>query len=140
MRKALIAGGLYFGAVFTLGFLMGVLRVLVASPRLGEVGALVLELPVMLAASWLICDWLMRRFSIDRRPSGSWTMSAVAFVLLLVAEPLGAMLLFGRTPADLFAGYWTAPALLGLASQVAFVLFPLFLRRRPSTLPERPRP
>lgn len=140
MRKALIVGVVYFAAVFALGFLMGVLRVLAAAPRLGELGALALELPVMLAASWLVCGWLMRRFNIGGRPGERWTMSAVALVLLLVAEPLGAMILFGRTPADLLASYRTTPALLGLASQVAFALFPLFRRRRVSTLPKRPRP
>jgi hypothetical protein len=130
MRKALIAGAAYFAAVFSLGFLMGVLRVLVVAPRLGEGGALLLELPVMLAASWLLCGALMTRFGVSARPGDRVVMSGTALVLLMIAEPAGAMILFGRTPGEVIASYRTVPALLGLASQVAFVLFPLF-RRRP---------
>lgn len=129
MRKALIAGAAYFAAVFSLGFLMGVLRVLVVAPRLGEGGALLLELPVMLAASWLACGGLMTRFAVGARPGERVVMSAAALVLLLIAEPVGAMVLFGRAPGELLDAYRTVPALLGLASQVAFVLFPLFRRR-----------
>lgn len=128
MRKALIAGAAYFAAVFSLGFLMGVLRVLVVAPRLGESGALMLELPVMLAASWLLCGVLVTRFAVGDRPGDRAVMSATALILLLIAEPAGAMILFGRTPAELISAYRSVPALLGLASQVAFVLFPLFRR------------
>lgn len=130
MRKPLIAGVAYFAVVFSLGFLMGVLRVLVMAPRLGESGALMLELPVMLTASWLACGWLMARFGVGPRLGERAAMSGMALVLLLIAEPAGAMILFGRTPGELLDSYRTVPALLGLVSQVAFVLFPLFRRRR----------
>ena len=139
MRKALIAGVAYFAAVFTLGFLLGTVRVLVAAPRLGELGAVLLELPVMLTASWLICGVLMGRFEIGARGTRA-VMSAVALVLLVIAEPVGAMLLFGRTPGDLFESYRTPVAILGLVSQIAFVLFPLFRPRSAPMQPRSPRP
>lgn len=129
MRKALIAGAAYFAAVFSLGFLLGVLRVLIIAPQLGEGPAVLLELPVMLTASWVACGIVMRRFGIGARKGSRAMMSAVALVLLLIVEPIGAMILFGRTPGDLLGSYRTFPALLGLASQVAFVSFPLFRRR-----------
>lgn len=135
MRKALIAGGLYFAAVFALGFLLGTLRVLVVAPRLGEMGAVLLELPIMLAASWLVCGALMARFEVGARGTRA-VMSAVALILLLIAEPVGAMLLFGRTPGELLESYRTGVAVLGLVSQIAFVLFPLF---RPRSAPTKPR-
>lgn len=136
MRKALIAGVVYFAAVFSLGFLLGTVRVLVAAPRLGELGAVLLELPVMLTASWLICGVLMARFGVDARPSARGLMSVTALVLLLIAEPVGAMLLFGRTPGELLESYRTPVAIMGLASQIAFVLFPLF---RPRSAPAKQR-
>ena len=135
MRKALIAGGLYFAAVFALGFLLGTLRILVAAPRLGETGAVLLELPVMLAASWLACGALMARFDVGARGTRA-AMSVVALILLLIAEPLGALLLFGRTPGELLESYRSGVAILGLVSQIAFVLFPLF---RPQSAPATPR-
>lgn len=130
MRKALIAGVVYFGAVFSLGFLMGVLRVLVMAPRVGETGAVLLELPVMLAASWLACGRLVRVFGIGAGTADRAVMGASALFLLLVAETAAALVLFGRTPDEWLGSWRTTPALLGLASQVAFGLFPLF--RRPS--------
>jgi len=129
MRKAVFAGAAYFVAVFSLGFLLGVLRVLVVAPRLGVGGAVLLELPVMLTASWMICGAVITRLGVGPLPRDRIAMSVTALVLLLIAEPVGAMILFGRTPGELIDSYRTGPALLGLASQVAFVLFPLFRRR-----------
>ncbi|MBD3765451.1 MAG: hypothetical protein IE927_12185, partial [Rhodobacterales bacterium] len=42
----------YAGSAFALGCVLGVLRLTLVAPRLGEVAAVALELPVMLAASW----------------------------------------------------------------------------------------
>ena len=140
MRKALIAGVAYFAVVFTLGFLLGTVRVLVAAPRLGELGAVLLELPVMLTASWLICGVLMVRLGVDGRPGSRTVMSVTVLILLLIAEPVGAMLLFGRTPGQILESWRTPVAILGLASQIAFVLFPLFRRRSAPHQPRSPRP
>ena len=43
MNRALTAGLAYFVLVFALAFAMGVLRVLVLVPRLGEVAAVLIE-------------------------------------------------------------------------------------------------
>jgi hypothetical protein len=43
--QAAKAGLVYVSAVFPAGFALGVLRVLLVAPRMGEVGAVLLELP-----------------------------------------------------------------------------------------------
>ena len=44
----------YWAGIFTLGFVLGAVRLLVLVPRLGVAGAVAAELPVMLGASWLL--------------------------------------------------------------------------------------
>jgi hypothetical protein len=49
----------YFAVVFGMGFLLGTLRVLHIAPRLGEEFAVLIELPLMLAISWVACSWII---------------------------------------------------------------------------------
>jgi hypothetical protein len=57
MANASKAGALYALIVFLIGFILGTIRVLLIVPRLGETAAVMLETPVMLAASWFVCRW-----------------------------------------------------------------------------------
>jgi hypothetical protein len=129
---ALKAGIAYFAIAFAAGFALGALRVTVVAPRLGEAGALWLELPVMLALSWFVCAWLVRRHDVADAFAPRLAMGAVAFALLMTAEAGVSTLVFGRSLAQHLAIYRTANGQLGLAAQVAFAGFPLvqaWLRR-----------
>ena len=44
----------YFGIIFALGFVLGTIRTLWLAPIVGTVGAVLIELPIMLIASWLV--------------------------------------------------------------------------------------
>jgi hypothetical protein len=125
MRAALIAGVLYFLSVFALGAALGTLRVLLAVPLLGELVATLAELPMMLAASWAICGWLVRRWRVTPRRPERLTMGAAAFALLMAAEAILSVGLFGRSLGLHLARYGELGPALGLAAQVAFGLFPL---------------
>ncbi len=135
--RALKAGAIYFVAVFTLGFCLGVLRTLVLVPRLGETLAVLAELPVILAASWLICARILRSMPMSR--PGAAAMGAAAFALLMIAEAAISMLLAGRSLAAHVALHAELPHLLGLAGQVAFASFPYLQARRWRAVPP-PRP
>lgn len=130
MGKSLTAGGVYFGLVFSLGVILGVLRVTVVAPRLGVAGAMAVELPIMLIASWIICGGVLTRFDIGAERGERSLMSATALVLIVIAELALARLLAGQTFGETLASYRNIPAIMGLATQVAFVLFPLFRLRR----------
>lgn len=125
MTTALRAGLAYFAAVFAAGFALGTLRVLLLVPRLGEMAAILVELPLMLALSWLASRWLTGRFAVAPQPRPRLAMGAFAFALLLAAELGVSVIAFGRSPAEHLATYREPRALLGLAAQVAFALFPL---------------
>lgn len=129
--RPLVAGVLYFGAVFALGFALGTARILLVVPLAGEVGAVLLELPVMLAASWAACGWIVRRLRVSAAANARITMGAVAFALLMVAELAVSVFALHRTPAEHFATYRSLGALLGLAAQIVFAGMPLFTRSVP---------
>jgi len=121
--RSLIAGIAYCGVVFAVGFVLGALRVTLVVPRLGETVAL--ELPVILAISWMACRWLIVRFAVPADRNARLVMGATAFAVLMAAELGVSMIIFGRTLADHLDQYRTAPSLLGLTGQLAFAAFPL---------------
>jgi hypothetical protein len=53
--------------VFLIGFILGTISVLLLTPCLGETTAVILEAPMILAASWFVCGWCVDR--LDRAAS-----------------------------------------------------------------------
>ena len=131
MTKALQAGCTYFARAFAVGFLLGVLRTLVLVPRIGETMAVLIELPIILGVSWLICGHILRRAPLS---SGeAVVMGAAAFVLLMIAELSMSILLANRTFTAHLALDSDVAHLLGLAGQIAFALFPVLQAMRHRT-------
>jgi hypothetical protein len=124
MTRSVLAGVAYFAMVFAIAFALGVLRVTFIVPAVGELWATWLELPFTLAASWFVCGWLVRILGVGSLGEAIG-MGAGAFALLMVAEAVGSMLLFGRSLEGHIASYATNPGALGLAGQIAFGLFPV---------------
>lgn len=122
---ALKAGISYFAVVFASGFVLGAFRVLVLAPSVGETGALAIELPVMLALSWIVCLWLVRAQEVPESTAARVVMGASAFVLLMAAEAALAVIVFGRSLMQHLAGFRVANAQIGLVAQAAFAAFPL---------------
>ena len=125
MRAAVVAGVAYFAIVFSIGFALGTARTLLIAPRLGEVGAVLLETPAMLAASWICARWSVRRFRAPPAVGTRAVMGAVAFGLLMAAELGVSVLAFGRSPSEHFALYRTPAGAIGLGAQLVFGLIPL---------------
>lgn len=126
--RAVTAGALYFAVIFTLGFGLGTIRVLLIIPFLGELGAVLIELPVMLVASWIACGWVLRRLRVASTLWARLLMGGVAFTLLMMAEIGVSVFAFGRTPAEHLETYRSASALLGLSAQIVFAGMPLVRR------------
>jgi hypothetical protein len=118
----------YFAIVFAAGFVLGTIRTLVLAPRLGELAAVMVEIPFMLLVAWLVCRWLVRRFALAPGAAGRLIMGGLAFLLLMAAELL-LSLAFGRGPAEFLARFAEPAGALGLASQVVFGLLPLVVAR-----------
>ena len=113
----------YWAVVFALGFVLGTIRVTWVIPLVGPLPATIIELPIILAASWFAAGWLVRRFAIA---SGAQALAlgGIAFALLMAAECALAAVLAGQTPPQWFADLQEPHALLGLAGQVIFALMP----------------
>lgn len=130
MNQSIKAGSLYFALIFALGFLLGTFRVLILVPRLGELKAVVLELPIMLVAAWFICRWLVHRYRVPGTASARLVMGAVAFAWLMFAEVLLSVAIV-RMPFELYVQrLLTSHGLLGLAGQGLFAIIPMLQRKR----------
>jgi hypothetical protein len=125
MRTPIGAGAAYSAAVLIAGTILGTIRVMLVAPAAGELGAVLLELPLMLAWSWAVCGWLLRRLPHPVGLAGRATVGATGFVLLMAAETGLAVLTEGRSVATFFSRYDQAPALAGLLGQIGFGLIPL---------------
>lgn len=122
-RQAVVAGAAYFALVFTAGFVLGTVRVLLLLPRLGEGPAVALELPVMLVLSWFASAFVTARLAVPRAGPVRALMGLSAFGLLMLAEAALALML-GRGIGEHLASYGEPAKLAGLAAQAVFAAIP----------------
>ncbi|MFN8521587.1 MAG: hypothetical protein U0821_00585 [Chloroflexota bacterium] len=127
---SLLGGCVYFLVVFGAGMVLGTVRTLLVAPRLGEAAAVALELPIMLAISWIASSKTVRYFGVPGTTPARVLTGGLALLLLLCAEVGVSVIAFGRTVSAHFADYLETGTQLGLLGQVAFALFPLVQARR----------
>jgi hypothetical protein len=126
MKLWLKLGSLYFLAVFALGFLLGTVRVLWLIPRVGDTLAVILEVPVMLAFSWVVIGKLLARTQAALSLSERALVGVSAFVLLMSFEFALSVFVFAKTPAQYLSELLTTHGLIGLVGQVVFGVLPVF--------------
>ncbi len=125
MQEAAKAGVAYFAIAFAIAFVLGALRVLFVAPRVGEFAAVLIEVPIMLTVSWLVCGWVLNRIAVPASIGARLAMGAVAFALLMAAEFALGIYGFGNTAGEIVSSFARLPAQLGLAGQVGFALMPV---------------
>jgi hypothetical protein len=118
-----IRAALYCLLVFAAGFVLGAVRTLWVAPWTGPLVAVALELPLMLAVSWMAWSFVARRLPVRTVAQGAAT-GALAFGLLMAAETLLGLAL-GRGLAAQLAALATPAGLLGLYGQAVFALLPV---------------
>ena len=125
--KAARAGALYFIVIFALGFMLGVVRTVFLNAYSGidRLTGVLIELPIMLLARWLVSGIIIRRFAVASAVNARAVMGATAFALLIGAEMLVGVLMFERTMAEHFQLYREPSYLAGLLAQVLFALMPI---------------
>lgn len=126
MSRVVRAAFAYFVSVFALGFGLGTIRVLILAPAVGEWWATIIELPIMLGASWLFCGWSLRHFSVPRQFPHRAVMGGLAFALLMGAEVGLGLRLFDRGMEAQLQAMTQGPGSVGLLSQLLFAAFPVF--------------
>ena len=86
--------------------------------------AVIIELPFMLAASWIIAGRIIRWRNVAPFIAPRLVMGAVAFLLLIGAETVLGVAGFGREIGAQVAQYFTPAGAIGLAGQAAFGAIP----------------
>jgi hypothetical protein len=121
------AGCLYFAVMFSLGFLLGPLRILVMEPLVGPALAVLAEAVPMVAAMYVVAPWAARLGGTPPDAAPRLIMGLVALALLVLAETVAAALLFGRM--DWGARLRTTEGLIGYGLMLLYTLMPLLRRR-----------
>lgn len=128
MTRLAVATSAYWLAALAFGFAFGAVREIALTPSVGPVWATLVELPLILAALWWACRWIISRTGL---PPGAVraTMGALWLMCLLAAEFALGALLRGWSAADSVGHFRTAPGAIGLAGFIAAALFPSLVRR-----------
>lgn len=119
------AGLAYFTGVFALAFLLGVLRRMFLTPMLGAVGAVLLELPILLVFSWVIAGRIDQRMQIPARWRERALIGIVAFSVLMLAEIGLAVAAFAMSLPEYLQNFQSLEGVIGLAGQLVFAVIPL---------------
>lgn len=122
---SLRAGAVYSLLVFGIGFVLGTIRVLFVVPRAGELVGVLIELPIILTMAWIVCRWVIVKMQLPGRMLPRLAMSVCAFSLLIAAETLLAVWLFGNSVAAYCESFKTPQGVIGLGGQITFGLFPV---------------
>src|SRR5690242_12505681 len=105
----------YFALVLAAGFALWSLRVFWIARVIGEVGAVAVEVPIMLLAAWVASAWTMKRFSVGESVRVRLAVGVSAFALLQLAETALAYGLCRITPGDYWRSKLALAGALGLA-------------------------
>ena len=127
------AGVAYAVTVFSIGFLLGTIRVRLLAPHVGSTIAVSVEAPIILPASWYVSSIWMKRLVVSPEICTRIFVGAVAFVTLIVLELALSISLFHRSIGKYLADLRSPAGVMGLAAQVCFATFPVLnvvVRRR----------
>lgn len=126
----MIAAGLrYFAIVFAVAFALGTIRTLWLTAAVGATMAVVIEVPLILAVSFVAARAIVVRDR-DLTRGRALGIGAIAFALLMLAESSLSLLVFGTSLAIWFKAQMHLPGAIGLLGQLLFALMPLIARNR----------
>lgn len=103
MQKTIRAALVYFAIVLGAGFVLGVFRVPLLVPRIGERWAELAEMPIMAAVIFFAAGYVLSRFPQICSPGRSLTAGVVALALSVAAELGLAVLLQDQSLAEFVA-------------------------------------
>ena len=142
MSKTIRAALVYFAIVLGTGFVLGMFRVPILVPRLGERWAELSEMPIMAAVIYFSAGYLLRRFPDICSPGRSLAAGFLALALSVAAELGLAVLLQNQTLAEFIASRDKISGSVYIGLLLVFAVMP---RLRLSshvkaTYPDRPVP
>ena len=129
IEMILAAGAFWFAVMFSIGVLLGPVRMVLLEPQLGPLGAVLVEALPMLVAMTLLAPWAARLFGVPATIRARLAMGASGLILLIVAETILGALLRGQGPGFWLTRAGTAEGWVYFALLGAFALMPLLRRR-----------
>lgn len=124
MTRILKIAFLYFGIVFGVGFLLGLIRVPLLVPRFGERIAEMIELPFMLTAIFFAARWITHRYGLRSNLATAFAVGLISAVLLLLLEFSVVLWLRGLTIYEFLASRDPVAAILYHVAVGIFALMP----------------
>jgi hypothetical protein len=123
MRIA-VGAVLYFAIVFSVGFLLGTVRIFLVEPHLGLTAAALCEAPFLLAAIVVAAGGVPRVVRIERAVPALALMGFGALFLQQMADFAVGIGLRNLAPSGQLAHFATAPGLIYAALLAAFAVMP----------------
>jgi len=120
--NVLFVGVLFGTSMFGAGFCLGLIRVLVVAPSIGELYAVLMELPLMFLICWLLSKSYLQKLD---SPNSGFIMGSVAFATLLLFEVALSLLVFDKTVDETLQDFTTIKGKIGLIGQVISSFFPV---------------
>lgn len=114
----------YFAFVFGAGFLLGVIRVPLLVPRIGERWAELAEMPIMAGVIFFCAGYIMKRYPKIRSSWRSLLVGLLALALMICVELGLAVILQDQALADYIASRDKISGSVYLALLVVFALMP----------------
>jgi hypothetical protein len=122
---AIKTGFIYFLIMFAVGFALGVVRVLLVVPHVGELYAVLLEVPLMVFISWQVSRWVLRRYFKGNDLQNYLIIGVSALLFLIIVEYLLAVTVFHRSTSEFILGLQSLPGAIGLTGQIIFGAIPV---------------
>ena len=124
-----MAAALYFLATFSVGFLLGPIRVLLLEPRIGAVAATLCEAPLLLIAMAVAALWTPQLVGVTTSLAAMLAIGIGALALQQVADLLVGVLLRGLSARQQFARLATPEGAIYAALLALFALLPALVNR-----------
>jgi hypothetical protein len=124
------AGVLYFVVVFGVGFLLGTIRTLWVTPRVGPRLAELMESPFMFVAMILAARWVILRLGMEYQIPARLGMGGSALILLLLAEFGLVSWLRGQSIRQYFATRDRIAGAVYYALLALYCVMPLFVAKK----------
>lgn len=131
--QTLQAAILYFLLVFGAGFVLGIGRVLMVVPLLGERTAELLEMPLMLIVIVIAARWIVHHRLGERRLSSGFSVGLLAMGFVLIADLIVGMWLRGMSAAEVFLNRDPVSGAAYYVSLLLFAVMPTVLALRRQT-------
>ncbi len=120
IRAALV----YFALVLGIGFVLGMVRVPLVVPRIGERWAELAEMPIMGLTIFFAAGYVLRRFPAIHLPGRALVVGFLALALSVFAELGLAVVLQSRTLGEYLGSRDPVSGSVYLAMLVVFALMP----------------